>query len=114
MSRALELAQRGDPSPNPHVGSRDRRRRQVLGEGFHQAVGLDHARGRRAQGGGGQSPRQDAVRHARALQPRGPHAAVRRRDPGGGHQARRDRLPRSEPARCRAAASSGCAKAASR
>jgi diaminohydroxyphosphoribosylaminopyrimidine deaminase / 5-amino-6-(5-phosphoribosylamino)uracil reductase len=43
MARALELAQRGDPSPNPHVGSVVADGETVLGEGFHEAVGLDHA-----------------------------------------------------------------------
>jgi diaminohydroxyphosphoribosylaminopyrimidine deaminase / 5-amino-6-(5-phosphoribosylamino)uracil reductase len=43
MSRALELAQRGDPSPNPHVGCVIADGDQVLGDGFHAAVGLDHA-----------------------------------------------------------------------
>jgi diaminohydroxyphosphoribosylaminopyrimidine deaminase/5-amino-6-(5-phosphoribosylamino)uracil reductase len=43
MSRALELAAQGDPSPNPHVGAVIADGPKILGEGFHQAVGLDHA-----------------------------------------------------------------------
>jgi diaminohydroxyphosphoribosylaminopyrimidine deaminase/5-amino-6-(5-phosphoribosylamino)uracil reductase len=43
MSRALELAQSGDPSPNPHVGCVIAAGEKVLGEGFHQSVGLEHA-----------------------------------------------------------------------
>ena len=43
MSRALELARNGDPSPNPHVGAVVANGGQILGEGFHQAVGLEHA-----------------------------------------------------------------------
>ena len=43
MRRALALGEKGDPSPNPHVGSvvADAAG-NVLGEGFHEAVGLDH------------------------------------------------------------------------
>lgn len=43
MRRALELAERGDPSPNPHVGSVIAQGETILGEGYHQAAGLDHA-----------------------------------------------------------------------
>lgn len=44
MRRALALGEKGDPSPNPHVGSvvADATG-SVLGEGFHEATGLDHA-----------------------------------------------------------------------
>jgi diaminohydroxyphosphoribosylaminopyrimidine deaminase / 5-amino-6-(5-phosphoribosylamino)uracil reductase len=43
MRRALTLGEKGDPSPNPHVGGvvADATG-QVLGEGFHEAAGLDH------------------------------------------------------------------------
>ena len=66
------------------------------------------ARGRRAQ------PRRDALRHARAVQPPRPHAAVHRR------HARRRRAPRRRSAcaiptrACAAAARRACAAAASR
>jgi len=43
MSRALELARNGDPSPNPHVGAVVADGDQIIAEGFHEAVGLDHA-----------------------------------------------------------------------
>ena len=43
MARAIKLAQGGDPSPNPHVGSVVASGDKVLGEAFHQAAGLDHA-----------------------------------------------------------------------
>jgi diaminohydroxyphosphoribosylaminopyrimidine deaminase / 5-amino-6-(5-phosphoribosylamino)uracil reductase len=43
MSRALELARNGDPSPNPHVGAVIADGEKILGEGFHQAAGLEHA-----------------------------------------------------------------------
>jgi diaminohydroxyphosphoribosylaminopyrimidine deaminase/5-amino-6-(5-phosphoribosylamino)uracil reductase len=43
MARAIKLAQGGDPSPNPHVGSIVASGDKVLGEAFHQAAGLDHA-----------------------------------------------------------------------
>jgi diaminohydroxyphosphoribosylaminopyrimidine deaminase/5-amino-6-(5-phosphoribosylamino)uracil reductase len=43
MARALELARLGDPSPNPHVGCLIADGAQILGEGFHQTAGHDHA-----------------------------------------------------------------------
>lgn len=44
MRLALSLGEKGDPSPNPHVGSvvADAAG-NVLGQGFHEAAGLDHA-----------------------------------------------------------------------
>jgi diaminohydroxyphosphoribosylaminopyrimidine deaminase / 5-amino-6-(5-phosphoribosylamino)uracil reductase len=43
MARALELGRRGDPSPNPHVGSVIADGEQILAEGFHEIAGNDHA-----------------------------------------------------------------------
>ena len=43
MSRAIELARNGDPSPNPHVGSVVADGDKILGEGHHEAAGLEHA-----------------------------------------------------------------------
>lgn len=43
MARAIELAQSGDPSPNPHVGCVIADGDKIIGEAFHEAVGLDHA-----------------------------------------------------------------------
>jgi diaminohydroxyphosphoribosylaminopyrimidine deaminase/5-amino-6-(5-phosphoribosylamino)uracil reductase len=43
MSKALELAKLGDPSPNPHVGALIADRDTVIGEGHHSAAGQDHA-----------------------------------------------------------------------
>jgi diaminohydroxyphosphoribosylaminopyrimidine deaminase/5-amino-6-(5-phosphoribosylamino)uracil reductase len=43
MSRAIELARNGDPSPNPHVGSVVADGDNILGEGHHEAAGLEHA-----------------------------------------------------------------------
>lgn len=44
MRRAITLGERGDPSPNPHVGAVvSDARGNVLGEGHHEATGLDHA-----------------------------------------------------------------------
>lgn len=59
MRRALGLGEKGDPSPNPHVGAVIvDATGQVAGEGFHEATGLDHAEvaalkaaGERARGG---------------------------------------------------------------
>lgn len=43
MARALELGRGGDPSPNPHVGALVADGSTILGEGFHESAGLDHA-----------------------------------------------------------------------
>jgi diaminohydroxyphosphoribosylaminopyrimidine deaminase / 5-amino-6-(5-phosphoribosylamino)uracil reductase len=44
MRRAIALGEKGDPSPNPHVGSVVANAQgEVLGEGFHESTGLDHA-----------------------------------------------------------------------
>jgi len=43
MQRALELARLGDPSPNPHVGCVIAVGGEIVGESYHEAVGLDHA-----------------------------------------------------------------------
>ncbi|MGC4063518.1 MAG: bifunctional diaminohydroxyphosphoribosylaminopyrimidine deaminase/5-amino-6-(5-phosphoribosylamino)uracil reductase RibD [Polyangiaceae bacterium] len=43
MTRALELARSGDPSPNPHVGCVIAQGSEIVGEGYHEAVGLEHA-----------------------------------------------------------------------
>lgn len=45
MTRALELARQGDPSPNPHVGAVLADGEQVIAERFHEAAGLEHAEG---------------------------------------------------------------------
>ncbi len=43
MNRALDMARLGDPSPNPHVGCVVAQGEDIVGEGYHEAVGLDHA-----------------------------------------------------------------------
>jgi diaminohydroxyphosphoribosylaminopyrimidine deaminase/5-amino-6-(5-phosphoribosylamino)uracil reductase len=43
MVRALELGELGDPSPNPHVGCVVSSGDTILGEGHHEAAGLEHA-----------------------------------------------------------------------
>src|SRR5690349_1035267 len=43
MAKAIELAQGGDPSPNPHVGAVVADGATVIGEGFHNLAGDDHA-----------------------------------------------------------------------
>ncbi|MEJ2219044.1 MAG: bifunctional diaminohydroxyphosphoribosylaminopyrimidine deaminase/5-amino-6-(5-phosphoribosylamino)uracil reductase RibD [Gemmatimonadota bacterium] len=43
MAHALQLARRGDPSPNPHVGCVVVRAEEVLGQGYHEAAGMEHA-----------------------------------------------------------------------
>jgi diaminohydroxyphosphoribosylaminopyrimidine deaminase/5-amino-6-(5-phosphoribosylamino)uracil reductase len=43
MTHALEIARLGDPSPNPHVGAVVAQGDKVVGEGYHAAVGHEHA-----------------------------------------------------------------------
>jgi len=43
MARAIQLAKFGDPSPNPHVGCVVAKDDVILGEGFHETAGYDHA-----------------------------------------------------------------------
>lgn len=43
MAKAIELAHNGDPSPNPHVGAVIADGRTIIGEGFHNLAGDDHA-----------------------------------------------------------------------
>ncbi|MDE1797892.1 MAG: bifunctional diaminohydroxyphosphoribosylaminopyrimidine deaminase/5-amino-6-(5-phosphoribosylamino)uracil reductase RibD [Candidatus Micrarchaeota archaeon] len=43
MTRALFLAARGRPSPNPHVGAVIVRGGKIIGEGYHRQAGKDHA-----------------------------------------------------------------------
>lgn len=43
MEKALALGRMGEPSPNPHVGCVIADGAEVIGEGFHEAVGLEHA-----------------------------------------------------------------------
>jgi diaminohydroxyphosphoribosylaminopyrimidine deaminase/5-amino-6-(5-phosphoribosylamino)uracil reductase len=43
MQQALELAKRGEPSPNPPVGCVIADGAKVVAQGHHEAAGLDHA-----------------------------------------------------------------------
>ncbi len=43
MARAIELARKGDPSPNPPVGSVVANGEKVVAEGYHERAGLEHA-----------------------------------------------------------------------
>jgi diaminohydroxyphosphoribosylaminopyrimidine deaminase/5-amino-6-(5-phosphoribosylamino)uracil reductase len=43
MARAAELGHGGDPSPNPHVGAVVAKGPEIVGEGFHNLAGDDHA-----------------------------------------------------------------------
>src|SRR5512145_2505434 len=43
MNRALELARLGDPSPNPHVGCVVAQGSEIVGEGYHESAGHEHA-----------------------------------------------------------------------
>ncbi len=43
MTRAIELARLGDPSPNPHVGCVLSREGEIVGEGYHVRAGREHA-----------------------------------------------------------------------
>ncbi len=117
LARAIELAEggRGRVSPNPLVGAVIGRHDEVLGEGFHQALGGPHAEveairaaeGRDLGGAtlyvslepcchqGKTPPCTDAIREA-------------------GISAARRRLRRSERARLRVAGSGSCATRGSR
>ena len=104
LARAIELAEggRGRVSPNPLVGAVIGRHDEVLGEGFHQALGAAARRDRGDPRRRGTRPgRRHPVRVARAVLPPGPDAAVHRRDPGGRDRAARGRLGRPERARLR-------------
>ncbi len=43
MMRAVELGHGGKPSPNPHVGALVVKAGAIVGEGFHERAGADHA-----------------------------------------------------------------------
>jgi diaminohydroxyphosphoribosylaminopyrimidine deaminase/5-amino-6-(5-phosphoribosylamino)uracil reductase len=43
MRRAIARGERGDPSPNPHVGAVVVKDGEVVGEGHHERAGEDHA-----------------------------------------------------------------------
>lgn len=43
MARALELARRGTPAPNPHVGAVVVRHGKIVGQGWHERAGTAHA-----------------------------------------------------------------------
>lgn len=47
MARALSIARKGDPSPNPHVGCVIAREKgssyEIISEAYHEAAGRDHA-----------------------------------------------------------------------
>lgn len=43
MARAFALAQKGFPAPNPHVGCVIVRNGHIVGEGYHDHAGSDHA-----------------------------------------------------------------------
>lgn len=43
MAQAIDLSRRGYPASNPHVGCVIVREGELVGEGWHEAAGLDHA-----------------------------------------------------------------------
>lgn len=43
MWLAIELAQRGEPSPNPYVGAVALKDGKIIGRGYHRRAGADHA-----------------------------------------------------------------------
>jgi diaminohydroxyphosphoribosylaminopyrimidine deaminase/5-amino-6-(5-phosphoribosylamino)uracil reductase len=43
MQKVLELAKKGDPSPNPYVGAIITKNKKIIGAGFHKKAGFPHA-----------------------------------------------------------------------
>ena len=75
---------------------------EVIGEGFHRALGGPHAEVEAIRAAGERDlDGRDAVRLARAVLPPRPHAAVHRRDPRRRDPPRRRRLRRPQRARLR-------------
>ena len=78
-----ELAERGlyTTTPNPRVGCVLVRDGRVIGEGWHERAGEAARRSPRAgrrRRARRRSARRDRLRHARTLQPPGPHASLHR------------------------------------
>ena len=100
MRRALELAERGlyTTDPNPRVGCVLVRDGAVFGEGWHRRAGEPHAEAEALRAADAR-PGRHRLRLARAVQPHGPHAAVRRRADRGRSRARGQRRRRPQSAR---------------
>ena len=115
LDRAYELAARGigSTSPNPPVGAVVVRDGKILGEGYHHVAGAPHAEAN-ALAQAGDALRRDALRFARAVQSRRPHARVRASGRRRRYRRAVDRHVRSESADRTAAASRVCATPASK
>ena len=99
LDRALDLAERGrrSASPNPLVGCVIARDGRVLGEGWHERRGEPHAERNALDACTRAGRGRHGLRHARALQPPRPPAALCRCAHRGGRRARRVRDRRPEP-----------------
>jgi diaminohydroxyphosphoribosylaminopyrimidine deaminase/5-amino-6-(5-phosphoribosylamino)uracil reductase len=60
MGRAIELSRRGQPAPNPHVGCVIAHGGEIVGEGWHEAAGRDHAEVAALKKAGGRAEGADA------------------------------------------------------
>ena len=102
MARALALAERGlyTTTPNPRVGcvivARRRGDRRRLARSAPASRTPKSTRWPMPRARGARCARRDALRHARALQPPRPHAAVRRRADRRRRRARGRRDARSQ------------------
>ena len=78
MRRALELATRGwgRVSPNPLVGCVLVRDGRVVGEGWHEGPGTEHAEAMALRLAGDRAAGADSVRHPRAVRSSRSHAAL--------------------------------------
>ena len=104
----------GRTSPNPPVGASSSPRGRVVGRGYHRARRRAARRDRGAARRRRARPRRDALRHARAVQPPRPHAAVHRRGARRRRAPRRLRHARSQSARARRRRRTPAPRAASR
>ena len=116
MDRALALAARGVAlaSPNPMVGAVLVRDGKIIGEGFHTYDGVRARRDHCAGSGGQSSARRDALHQSGTLLPHGTHRAMHESADRRGRLRAWSRRWRTRILRLRDAASSNCARRASK
>ncbi len=116
MDEALELARRGlgRTSPNPAVGAVLVQDGEIVGRGFHTYAQAKHAEDGGAGRGRRSRARGHALRHARAVFPSRPHAALRRCIGARRHRKSDRGHGGSQSARSRAKDSAACTTPASK